>query len=717
MASPDSPHLTKKLLSFFLSTLFLTIVNSEAHCRNFKSIISFGDSTADTGNLIGLSDPDDLPAAAFPPYGETFFHHPTGRFSNGRLIIDFIAEFLGLPFVPPFYGSQNANFEKGVNFAVGGATALEHSFLVERGIDLAFTNVSLGVQLQSFKDAMPSLCGSPSDCRNMIENALILMGEIGGNDYNYPLFLGKPTEEIRELVPLVVSTISSAITELISMGGKTFLVPGQFPLGCSTTYLQSYNTSNAEEYDSTGCLKWLNEFGKNQGDQLLAELKKLQKLYPHVNIIYADYYNILLRFIQEPAKYGFLSKPSPLPPCCGTRGSYSSLFGKTFGLKGLKCCNDPSKYVDWDSAHMTEAAYRLMAEGVLKGPYAIPPFDWSCLNPEIKNSGSSDTEHSSIFGDSIADTGNLLGLSDPNDLPEVAFPPYGETFFHHPTGRFSNGRLIIDFIGTGVNFAVGGATALEPSILQERGINFAYTNVSLGVQLKSFKDSFPNLCGSPTDCRDMIENALILMGEIGGNDYNYPLFLGKPIEEIRELVPLVITTISSAIMELIGMGGRTFLVPGEFPLGCSVIYLTLYKTSNKEAYDSSGCLKWLNEFAVYHDDQLQAELNKLRKLYPHVNIIYADYYNALLRLSQEPTKFGFIDRRLPACCGFGGQGMECCSDPSKYVSWDSVHMTEAAYRCMAEGVLKGPYAIPPFEWSCLNPEIKNSGSSDTKRII
>ncbi|KAF2551011.1 hypothetical protein F2Q68_00035047 [Brassica cretica] len=215
MASPDSPHLTKKLLSFFLSTLFLTIVNSEAHCRNFKSIISFGDSTADTGNLIGLSDPDDLSAAAFPPYGETFFHHPTGRFSNGRLIIDFIAEFLGLPFVPPFYGSQNANFEKGVNFAVGGATALEHSFLVERGIDLAFTNVSLGVQLQSFKDAMPSLCGSPSgilDCRNMIENALILMGEIGGNDYNYPLFLGKPIEEIRELVPLVVSTISSAIT-------------------------------------------------------------------------------------------------------------------------------------------------------------------------------------------------------------------------------------------------------------------------------------------------------------------------------------------------------------------------------------------------------------------------------------------------------------------------------------------------------------------------
>jgi len=49
------------------------------------------------------------------------------------------------------------------------------------------------------------------------------------------------------------------------------------------------------------------------------------------------------------------------------------------------------------------------------------------------------------------------------------------------------------------------------------------------------------------DCRDMIENALILMGEIGGNDYNYAFFVDKGIEEIKELMPLVITTISSAI--------------------------------------------------------------------------------------------------------------------------------------------------------------------------
>ncbi|XP_023637173.1 GDSL esterase/lipase At1g31550-like, partial [Capsella rubella] len=214
-----------------------------------------------------------------------------------------IAEFLGLPYVPPYFGSKNGNFEKGVNFAVVSATTLNSSFLEERGYHPPH-NISLEVQIKIFKESLPNLFCMPSDCRDIIGNALILMGEIGGNDYNLPLFELRPLEKAKELVPFVISTISSAITELIGMGGRTFLVPGEFLIGCLVVYLTLYQTSNMEEYDSFGCLKWLNKFGEYRDEQLQAELNRLKILNPHVTIIYADYYNALLRLIQEPTKYG-----------------------------------------------------------------------------------------------------------------------------------------------------------------------------------------------------------------------------------------------------------------------------------------------------------------------------------------------------------------------------------------------------------------------------
>ncbi|GFZ06135.1 GDSL-like Lipase/Acylhydrolase superfamily protein [Actinidia rufa] len=81
----------------FTYILILTFSAPAKHALGYcyTSIISFGDSLADTGNLLRLlenSSSDQPPPFSLPPYGKTYFHRPTGRFSDGRLVIDFIGK-------------------------------------------------------------------------------------------------------------------------------------------------------------------------------------------------------------------------------------------------------------------------------------------------------------------------------------------------------------------------------------------------------------------------------------------------------------------------------------------------------------------------------------------------------------------------------------------------------------------------------------------------
>ena len=85
-----------------ISILFITIfscgfrgnVVSNASPLPYEAIFNFGDSISDTGNAAHNHPP--MPGNS--PYGSTYFKHPSGRMSNGRLIIDFIGIFIFSPF-------------------------------------------------------------------------------------------------------------------------------------------------------------------------------------------------------------------------------------------------------------------------------------------------------------------------------------------------------------------------------------------------------------------------------------------------------------------------------------------------------------------------------------------------------------------------------------------------------------------------------------------
>ncbi|KAI4381022.1 hypothetical protein MLD38_007140 [Melastoma candidum] len=91
------------------------------------SLFIFGDSFLDAGNNNYINT-TTLDQANFWPYGETFFCFPTGRFSDGRLPSDFIAEFAGLPLILPYLQPGAHEWRFGANFASAGAGALVGTF-------------------------------------------------------------------------------------------------------------------------------------------------------------------------------------------------------------------------------------------------------------------------------------------------------------------------------------------------------------------------------------------------------------------------------------------------------------------------------------------------------------------------------------------------------------------------------------------------------------
>ncbi|EOA14765.1 hypothetical protein CARUB_v10028062mg [Capsella rubella] len=164
------------------------------------------------------------------------------------------------------------------------------------------------------------------------------------------------------------------------------------------------------------------------------------------------------------------------------------------------------------------------------------------------------------------------------------------------------------------------------------------------------------------------------------------------------------------IIDFIEEGAVTLMVPGNFPIGCSAVLLERFNDNNKWLYDSRNqCYKPLNNVAKLHNDMLKKGLESLRLKYPHAKIMYADYYSSAMQFFNSPAKYGFTGSVLKACCGekdgrynakpnvrCGEKGSTTCEYPSTYANWDGIHLTEAAYRHIATGLISGRFTIPSF---------------------
>ncbi|XP_048545983.1 GDSL esterase/lipase At5g45910-like isoform X1 [Triticum urartu] len=276
--------------------------------KKYNAMFTFGDSMDETGNICAASSNKtelDVLTCTHPPYGETYFGRPSCRWCDGRVVVDFIAQALGLPFVPPSK-AKGQDFRRGVSMAITGGTAMNFSFYKSLGIeDPVWNHGSLDTQIQWFKVLMPSICGTQQSCQVYLRKSLFMFGGYGGNDYNVQLLeLGLTPEQAMNYTPKIVSAIANGIEKLIALGAVHVVVPGIFPTGCLPIFLSLFGDAASEtDFDNTGCLKPYNRLTEYHNSLLRKQVDALQRKHHNsTRIMYADYYGLVYRMVQEPEK-------------------------------------------------------------------------------------------------------------------------------------------------------------------------------------------------------------------------------------------------------------------------------------------------------------------------------------------------------------------------------------------------------------------------------
>ncbi|XP_006655396.3 GDSL esterase/lipase At2g40250-like [Oryza brachyantha] len=314
--------------------------------HDVPAVFAFGDSTLDPGNNNRLTT---LVRADHAPYGRDFpGGEATGRFTDGKLITDYIVSSLGIKDLLPAYHSGNltvADASTGASFASGGS-----------GLDDMTARNALvstfGSQLDDFRELLGKIGAPKSD--EIAKKSLYVISA-GTNDvtmyYLLPLRSADyPTVE--QYGDYLIGLLQSNLKSLYQMGARKMMVAGLPPLGCLPVQKSLRGSSD-------GCIAAENEAAERYNAALQKALAKVEADSPGAKIAYVDIYTPLKDMAENPKKYGFTQASLG---CCGT----GMVEMGALCTSALQQCQSPSEYVFFDSVHPTQATYKALADAVVK---------------------------------------------------------------------------------------------------------------------------------------------------------------------------------------------------------------------------------------------------------------------------------------------------------------------------------------------------------------
>ncbi|CAN6280033.1 unnamed protein product [Urochloa humidicola] len=325
------------------------------------AVYVFGDSTVDVGNNQYLPGNSALQL----PYGIDFPHsRPTGRFSNGYNVADFVAKLLGFKRSPPAYLSLTPRTSRqilrglrGVNYASGGSGIL----------DTTGDTITLTKQIEYFADTKSKMLAanssggastlSPVD--EHLSKSLFLISD-GGNDMFAFLQQNRSASEAPALYADLLSNYTRHLQALYSLGARRFGIVDVPPLGC----VPSVRVTSPD--GATRCVDAANALARGFNDALRALLANLtaggaSAMMPAARYSVGSSYAVVSHFTASPAAAGFREVASA---CCGG-GRLNAQSGCT---PNATYCSDRDRFLFWDGVHGTQATSRKGAVAIFSAP-------------------------------------------------------------------------------------------------------------------------------------------------------------------------------------------------------------------------------------------------------------------------------------------------------------------------------------------------------------
>ncbi|XVE69696.1 hypothetical protein DITRI_Ditri10aG0011700 [Diplodiscus trichospermus] len=264
--------------------------------ETIPAVIVFGDSIVDAGNNNNLQT---VIRCNFLPYGQDFEGGiPTGRFCNGKIPSDLVAEELGIKDTVPAYLDPSLNPQDlitGVTFASGGTG---YDPLTPKLASV----ISLSDQLDYFKEYIWKLKGLVGEDRaNFILAKSMFIVVAGSDDIANTYFVLRARKlqyDVPSYTDLMANGASDFVKELYALGARRIGVLSAPPIGCvpsQRTLAGGIERECADDYNVAATL-----FNK----KLHAALDSLQTSLPDGRFVYVDVYNPLLDIIENPSKYG-----------------------------------------------------------------------------------------------------------------------------------------------------------------------------------------------------------------------------------------------------------------------------------------------------------------------------------------------------------------------------------------------------------------------------